>query len=331
MSNCSVCLKPVNGEMKNPGYHDACLRRLVGTAVLPALDNLSYGQLVRDGKKRLQSGQRFSVSGVQVKLVGKVKKGKPGQPSELLVAESGGDLILKPDAKPEEYPGLPANEHLSMLIAKAMGLDVPACGLLPLDGNSYLYVIRRFDRKGNGQAVHQEDLMQALGIANKHDAKYEAVSYESAGRAVMDACGRGQVAAEYMKRLIAMFAIGNGDYHLKNMSLLMPVDEPVSQTPIYDVVNTQVYDDPNRTALSLMDDDDELIAFNLNGFETRQDFMQLGKKLGVAEKAIATFIDKKIVGQREKFTQLVEASFLPAELKQIYQTILDQHIKLLSQ
>jgi len=64
MSNCSVCLKPVKGEMKNPEYHDACLRRLLGTAVLPALGNLSYGQLVRDGKKRLQGGQRFSISGV---------------------------------------------------------------------------------------------------------------------------------------------------------------------------------------------------------------------------------------------------------------------------
>jgi len=69
----------------------------------------------------------------------------------------------------------------------------------------------------------------------------------------------------------------------------------------------------------------------VNDFETRQDFIQLSRKLGVAERAIATFIDKKIVGQREKFTQLIEACFLPAELKQTYQTILAQHIKLLSQ
>lgn len=323
MMACRVCLKPVGGKPKTEGFHDACLRRLLGTAVLPPLEQITRQSLLKQGRERMRSGKRFSISGVQIKFTAKVNKG------ELLLGEQGGDLILKPDAKPDEFPGLPANEHVSMLIAKHMGLEVPACGLLPLADGSLLYVIRRFDRNKDGTAVHQEDLMQALSIANTTDAKYEACSYERAGNAVRTACGRGQAAVEFMKRLVAMFAIGNGDYHLKNISLIRPMDKPVSLTPLYDVVNTQVYDDVHRLAMDVMEED-ELEAFSIHGFDTRADFLQLARALGVSEKAVSNFIDRKVLNQLPDIQQLISNSYLDRSLKPLYLEIIEQHFRCLA-
>jgi len=77
------------------------------------------------------------------------------------------------------------------------------------------------------------------------------------------------------------FLTGNADMHLKNFSLIYPVDQMVQLAPAYDLLSTRLLisekDDPEETALTL------------NGKKrkfTREDFTKFAGNLGLNEKQL---------------------------------------------
>lgn len=193
---------------------------------------------------RRHDGQvlRFSLAGVALKF----SLLQSGDRLTLPAGDQEGDWIVKmPDAV---YPEVPANEFAMMSLAQRCGIDVPEIKMWHRDelptlpemawpkGQEWAYAIRRFDREGNSR-IHIEDLAQVRGFYP--DRKYDG-SFETA--AALMYRGRDEVSyLEFIRRLFFSFAIGNGDMHLKNTSLIYRDPRRPVISPAYDLVSTAPY------------------------------------------------------------------------------------------
>ncbi len=193
---------------------------------------------------RRHDGQvlRFSLAGVALKF----SLLQSGDRLTLPAGDQEGDWIVKmPDAV---YPEVPANEFAMMSLAQRCGIDVPEIKMWHRDelptlpemawpkGQEWAYAIRRFDREGNSR-IHIEDLAQVRGFYP--DRKYDG-SFETAAALVYR--GRDEVSyLEFIRRLFFSFAIGNGDMHLKNTSLIYRDPRCPVISPAYDLVSTAPY------------------------------------------------------------------------------------------
>ena len=230
MTTCPICL----GDLAGGGVHPACVRGLFDSPHLPDLD-IDLAQVHTLG---LAMAGRASISGVQRK----VSLGLAVDRQTLQVATMGARYILKPQAG--TFPWLPENEHVTMKIGVAFGLDVPACGLLHLRDGSLAYIVERFDRPRAGGKRRQEDFCQLAQLSPKQ--KYEG-SAELCVRLVRRYASEPGVATLALFRLLVFgWWTGNGDMHLKNLSLLTTADGRHQFSPAYDLLCTRlvILDDP---------------------------------------------------------------------------------------
>lgn len=187
---------------------------------------------------------KFSLAGVQLKFsVLRTDRGLT-----LPLSGQSGEFIAKlPDLR---YEGVPENEFSMMTWASAAGIAVPELSLIPLDRvqgipkellsrGSNAFVIRRFDRIGP-ERVHTEDFAQVLSRLPTPTGKYGGANYETLGN-ILYALGGREDLEEFVRRLVAMVLMGNGDAHLKNWSLIYADGRTARLAPAYDLVATGIY------------------------------------------------------------------------------------------
>jgi serine/threonine-protein kinase HipA len=197
---------------------------------------------------------RFSLAGVQLKLSA---IGNPNRQLSIPASSVGGRWIVKLPSP--AYPGLPENEFSMMEFARAVGIDVPETGLVPLEeipgipaqwkqlkGNAYY--IRRFDRGPQGRRIHIEDFNQIYG--QFPEAKYKNYSYTNMASDLWRLTDEAQF-VEFIRRLVFSVGIGNNDMHLKNWSLIYPDGRTPRLAPAYDFVSTVRYIADDKLALSI--------------------------------------------------------------------------------
>ena len=201
-----------------------------------------------------------SVSGVQPKIlvpeaIETTEKGVLILPS--LIVKSGG----------EEYPQLAINEFICMKLAKACRIDTPEFWL---SDNHQLFVMRRFDLKadGNCRAMEYMAVLQGKSTNDKYRSSYESVSkvlsfYSSNIKTDNESL---------FKMLVHSCMVGNGDAHLKNYAMLYDDPDNMRLSPLYDVVNTQIYSPADTLALSLG---------KSKSFPERKHLIDFGKAIGV--------------------------------------------------
>ncbi|MEM7408891.1 MAG: HipA domain-containing protein [Myxococcota bacterium] len=199
------------------------------------------------------SALRFSLAGVQLKFSA-IQEANGGL--TIPVDGMGGSWIVKlPDMR---FAAVPENEFAMLELARAIGIDVPATKLLPIEeiqglpedatslkGNAL--AIERFDRGPANQRVHMEDFAQVFGAFP--DDKYEGHSYANIA-AVLRAEIGDEGTGEFVRRLVFTVLIGNGDMHLKNWSLLYPDQRTPILAPAYDFVSTVPYMAKDKLGLS---------------------------------------------------------------------------------
>lgn len=225
------------------------VRDLEGRSLPPTEDNPA---IVRSRTSR--EVLRFSLAGVQLKLSA---IGNPHRQLSIPASSIGGRWIVKLPSP--AYPGLPENEFSMMEFARALGMDVPETGLVPLEkipgipaqwkqlkGNAYY--IRRFDRGPQGRRIHIEDFNQLYG--QFPEAKYKNYSYTNMATDLWRLLDEAQF-AEFIRRLVFSVAIGNYDMHLKNWSLIYPDSRTPRLAPAYDFVSTVRYIADDKLALSI--------------------------------------------------------------------------------
>ena len=300
MSRCLCCLE----ELQNEGnYHPSCLQKLFGKMEIPHFDL---------DKKKMESlalqmlEKRLAVTGVQKKMsLGFSPKG--GQSPRLTLMNVKASYILKPNA--EEYPELPANEHLTMLLARLYGIETAEFGLVHID-HELAYLTKRFDRKGE-RKVHVEDMAQLTETLTEH--KYRG-SYEKIGKVIKNFSSvPGNDLYRYLELILFSFISGNADMHLKNFSLIR-LSDGVQLAPAYDLVNTKlvIKDDAEELALSLQGKKNKL---------TRQDFENFAIDLGLTAKIFGNIL-KNFQKKEKKAFELIDQSFLSESLKNDYREIL---------
>ncbi|MHB8178020.1 MAG: type II toxin-antitoxin system HipA family toxin [Vulcanimicrobiaceae bacterium] len=181
----------------------------------------------------------FALPGVQLKLSALL-----GEADYLTIPAhgAGGDWIVKISSG--QFPGLVENEFSMLALARMVGIEVPETRIIDashvqgapdaFDLNGKALAIRRFDRAG-GARIHAEDFNQAFGQF-PHE-KYDNRTYSDVARLLNERAGFAQ-AREFVRRVVFSAAIGNGDMHLKNWSLLYPNGRDPILAPAYDYVTT---------------------------------------------------------------------------------------------
>lgn len=187
---------------------------------------------------------RFSLAGIQPKF----SMVRVGRGLTLPASGKGGDWIVKtPDRRPG-HEQVPENEYAMLAWARVAGISVVDHELFAADELSGLPAnvvrsgelslgVRRFDRTPDGR-VHMEDLAQVREVFPKE--KYDATSYDAIARVLAAICPLEDV-DEYVRRLVSLVAMGNGDGHLKNWTLRYDQPRTPRLSPAYDLLSITSY------------------------------------------------------------------------------------------
>jgi serine/threonine-protein kinase HipA len=295
-----------NEPWEGPGpYSPAGLRlldrRLQSLAPLP----YTKDQLLEEAAAR---AVKMSIQGMQPK-VSTVLRVTAGH---MEIVDNGGRYIVKPPHL--VYAELPENEALTMSLAATLGIEVPVHGLLRNGDQTYSYFVRRFDRAGwSKQPV--EDFAQLSGASR--DTKYDS-STERLIEIIDRFCTFPALERiKFLDRFLCAYLTGNEDMHLKNWSLITRNDK-VELSPAYDLLNSTIPHPRNR----------EELALPLHGKKINlraNDFWRYlaGDRLHLAP-ALVEQTRARFAAACSDWPARIEASFLSAEMKTRYQTLLTE-------
>lgn len=158
--------------------------------------------------------------------------------------------ILKPD--PALHPGVVVREAEALQLAADVGLTTTSPQLLDLDGRPCL-IVDRYDRVTDGDGtvrrIHQEDLLQAVGLdpMSRHGRiKYQehgGPGFRDAAMLLLDRAVDPDAEVDLLVGLLVFTVlIGNSDAHAKNLSLLLDPPGTLRLAPLYDTVPTMLFD-----------------------------------------------------------------------------------------
>lgn len=302
MSACLACLEPVGASR----YHARCLTALFGAPALPAIDL----DLAKLHTAALAMVGRTSLSGVQRKIsLGLTGDRKPTLQVEVAHAR----FILKPQAG--TFPSLPENEHTTMRIASAFGIEVPACALIELNDGSLAYIVRRFDRTDAGAKLRQEDFCQLAQLSPKD--KYESSAERCVKLVKRHATEPGIEVLKLYRLLLFSWWVGNGDMHLKNFSLLTGPDGIHRLAPAYDLLCTRLIIPEDSLALTVGGKKDGL---------TRRTWSELAAYAGVPPRAAEAEM-ARLAATLDEALGIVERSLLPKEMAKSLAALLRKRAK----
>jgi len=267
-----------------------------------------------------ENRKRISISGVQEKLSFILEK------NQLRLTKEGelGTYILKPipiDLKKVEQ--IPANEHLTMQIAKQVyGIKTAENAMIFFKDGLPAYITKRFDVKSDGLKLGKEDFATLAGKTKDNagaNFKYD-YSYEELAQLIKLFVPAWKVEIEkYFSIIVFNFLFSNGDAHLKNFSLLESSKGDYFLSPAYDLINTRLHVDDTDFALKkgLFADEYKSETYKKFNHPCKTDFLEFAKRIGViegrVEKLLLPFIEKQ-----KKVELLINRSFLNNSNKRGY-------------
>lgn len=305
-----------------PGYDTytpACLRKLFNGKKVSHLLDFDYDA---DGYNLADSINQISVSGVQEKLSAIVENGK----ITLTPAGQQGRFIIKPapSYKHLRFRNLiPANEHLTMQIAKQVyKMNIAENGLLFFANGDAAYITKRFDFDSDGNKIKQEDfssLAQRTVITHGKDYKYTG-SYEDVAALLKANVSAWQVEMSRLFSLIIFnYLFANGDAHLKNFSLQQSPNGDYLLSPAYDLMNTSLHVQDEDFALQdgLIPQNEQSEIYRNSGHACKEDFITFANRTGVLPKKRDVII-KQFSEHKPLIYELIDRSFLDDKTKRMY-------------
>lgn len=314
MAQCNGCLKD-----NISGFCSSCEKILFDRSKVSPQLKFNW----EDISKRIDGQPMgFSISGVQ-------RKGFIGKPRGIeLVPKMGVDeksqYIVKPLLSRFNIPDQsPANEHVTMQIAKQVfGIKIAECAFMNFANGTPAYITRRFDYNDDGEKLNQEDFASVLKAADKYKSK----TYQDVGE-WLSPLNR----IDLLRILIFNFLTGNGDVHLKNISLLETADGDMMLSPSYDLMNTKIHLTDNLLALNLFEELEQTsLALGKIYRYTSEDFIEFGKRLKIKE-SIITKIIETFNKKENEILAMVDKSFLFDDAKNIYKANVVENYKLFRQ
>lgn len=312
--NCLYCYQSLD-ENNNSDFHENCSLEFFGTKK-PPLFNHTLEQMNELAKNVVE--RSVAVPGVQAKLslslVTDTIHNDNNKSRLTVVGALGGNYIFKPPSI--HFPEMPENEHLTMRMAEAFGINTVQSSLIRLQSGELSYITKRIDRTPTGEKIHMLDMFQITEAFDKYRSSMEKV-----GKALNDYSDNTLLDKLYFLELaVFSFLTGNNDMHLKNFSMINR-DSAWILAPAYDLLNVAIVNP----------DDTEELALTLEGKKKKlkwEHFERLGKKLGLNDKQIKAmakrFIKNNVVAQ-----EWIKNSFLSKEYKKKYLVLLEKRYDVL--
>ncbi len=233
-----------------------------------------------------------------------------------VVGALGGNYIFKPPS--DQFPEMPENEHLTMRIAEAFGINTVKSSLIRLQSGELSYITKRIDRTDTGEKIHMLDMFQITEAFDKYKSSMEKI-----GKALNEYSDNTLLDKLYFLELgIFSFLTGNNDMHLKNFSMIHSGDT-WTLAPAYDLLNVTIV---NPT-------DTEELALTIEGKKRRlkwENFERLGISLDLNQKQIKG-IAKRFQKNKPIAIQWINNSFLSEEYKAKYKALLEERYSILFQ
>lgn len=308
-------------------YSKTALNRLFnGRKVSPTLpyespvSNTITEELFKENKKRL------SISGVQEKFSVLLERNK----LRLINEGEQGQYILKPipnvGSRTEQ---MPANEHLSMQIARQVfGIETAENGLVFFQNGDPAYITKRFDLNEDGTKIAVEDfatLAKRTPQTHGTDFKYSGNYLEMFDLLKQYVPAYPIEALKLFKLILFNYLISNGDAHFKNFSLIETSMGDFKLSPAYDLLNSRIHIEDRDFAL-----EDGLLPLNKTTGKITEKFLKLAELAGISEKQ-STKVFKEIISHQDKVLALIELSYLNEKTKrnyaQAYQTRLKKLLR----
>lgn len=313
MNKCLICANRVDNRKQ---YHLKCLQKLFSSKEKPVLE-VNLDQLNELAKKSVH--QRVTVPGVQTKLSLEVER-KTDAADKLTIVGLWGRYILKPPSS--KWPELPANEHCTMMLAEAAGIETVPYGLIHLGSGELAYITKRIDRNDEGNKFAMEDMCQLTGRLTED--KYKG-SHEQIAKIVKQFSANPLYdLTRFYELALFSYLTGNGDMHLKNYSLFKDLEVGWKLAPGYDLLNTRLVipeeKDPEELALTLAGKKSNFNPHSFNDF---------GITIGLNLKQIQN-IKQNLLDKKGSFIQTIEKSFLSDGMKELYQQILAKRCDVLA-
>jgi len=303
-NKCLYCYEPMNDD---GGFHKECCLEFFGSSESPKIP-YSIDDMAELAKSVVE--RSVAVPGVQAKLsMSLVKETQENSDTRLTVIGAlGGKYILKPPS--DQYQEMPENEHLTMRIAEAFGIQVVPSSLIRLTSGELAYITKRVDRTDSGEKIHMLDMFQITEAFDKYKSSMEKVGkalHNYSDNTLLDKIF-------YFELALFSFLTGNNDMHLKNFSMIESASGWVL-APAYDLLNVAI----------IFPEDSEELALTLEGKKKKlniENFKRLGIVLELTNKQIErTF--RRMVENKFKAIELVNMSFLTDEMKSAYKEIIE--------
>ena len=313
MNRCPITYEPC-GEAR---YSRAGLRLL--SLNLERLNDFPY-DAARQRQEAVVRGGKMSIQGVQPKLSVRLD----AKAGVFVIVDQGGRFVLKPQHG--VYPNLPENEGLTMHLAKLCGIEVPVSGIVRSIDGTWSYFVRRFDRTGHSRKVAVEDFAQLAGLSR--ETKYDFSMERLVGLLDTYCTFPAIEKVKLLKRSLFNFVVGNEDMHLKNFSLITRQGK-VELAPAYDFLSTTVA----YLALGKRVETIEEVALPLHGKKRRLsgktwiDYFA-SKQLQLPDKVVRT-AEEELAGAASAWQARIGDSFLPADQKDHYRTLLANRLAVL--
>ena len=295
-------------------YSRACLSKVFKgrkvNHILPydsPASNSETEDLFNDNRKRM------SISGVQEKFSVLLDKNK----LRLINEGEQGEYILKPIPSAGKRPEcMPANEHLTMQIAKqAFGIEVAENALIFFKDGAPAYITKRFDLKDDGTKLAQEDFASLSGrTPQTHGEHYK---YSGNYLELFDIMKKFVPAylleaPKLLKILIFNYLFSNGDAHFKNFSLIETSMGDFKLSPAYDLLNSRIHIEDRDFAL-----EDGLLPKNFAQGKVISQFRILSEKAGINEKVYNEILNV-MLNQTSLVEKLTFSSFLDEKTQRNY-------------
>lgn len=310
-NKCLYCYGEL-AETEQIDYHTKCALEFFGSKIPPTL-NYSLKEMNELAKEIVSN--HIAVPGVQAKLslslIDEILN-KVNSTRLTVVGALGGNYIFKPPST--SYPEMPENEHVTMKIAEAFGINTVPNSLIRLNSGELAYITKRIDRTIDNQKIHMLDMFQITEAVDKYKSTMErvgkALSQYSADT-LMDQLS-------YFELVVFCFLTGNNDMHLKNFSMIQANGKWVL-SPAYDLLNVNLANPSDK----------EELALNMEGKKrkfTRHNFERFGANLGLNSKQIQG-VFSRFEKKKSQALTLLKASFLTLEGRENYWSIMELRYK----
>lgn len=221
---------------------------------------------------------------------------------------------------------MPANEHLSMQIAKQIfGIPTVECAFLHTEDNLPLYITKLFD------VSTAKDFAVLLSITphtHGENYKYEGHYEEIANYLVQYSEDKQTDLFNFFKCLVLNFIIRNGDAHLRNFAMFYNNKNLFTLTPLYDVLNTVLHLEDESLACYLYKGDIHKVNIRSLNKMSRKKILAFAETFRINTSEAKDFLDE-MYNQKSQIYSLIARSFLSDRAKQIYAELVENSYKIL--